>query len=267
MISEERQAALSAVAIRLAKVWAHAGTIDGFSESEIPRDRPEAYFAQDQMAELIGQPCTGWKIGATSVKMREMEGHEDIIPGRLFPSTTHFANNLTLAIGGCPNTRVETEFGFRLLQDLPLREAEWTAEEITPHMLLHPALEVIGNRFNKHDVDPATLSRMGIADNGGGVAGVFGNPVEDWQQVDFRNHPVSFIVDGGPPSENFLGEMRCEPAQAIADLANLLAARGLSLHKDAMLLTGAATVPQPVGQGSSLVADFGALGRIEMNFT
>ena len=100
MISDERQAALRAVAIRLAEVWANAGTIDGFSETEIPRDRPEAYFIQDQMAELIGQPCTGWKIGATSVKMREMEGHEDIIPGRLFPSTTQFANNLTLAIGG-----------------------------------------------------------------------------------------------------------------------------------------------------------------------
>lgn len=267
MISEERQTALTAVATRLAAVWARTGLIDGFAEEEIPRDRTEAYFAQDHLAALIGQPCSGWKIGATSAKMRELEGHEDILPGRLFPSITHFANELTLDIGECPNARVETEFGFRLLKDLPLREAAWTAEEIAPHILLHPSLEIIGNRFKRPDLDPAILSRMGIVDNGGCLAGLFGDPVEDWQGIDFQNHPVSFIVDDNPPAENFLGEMRCQPPQAIAELANLLATRGLFLPKDSMLLTGTATVPQPVKKGSSLVADFGTLGQLKMSFT
>lgn len=266
-ISAERQTALKTVAGRLADVWASAGIIEGFAKAEIPRDRKEAYFAQDHMAAQIGQPCTGWKIGATTAKMREIGGHEDIIPGRLFPSTTFFTNAHTLDIGDCPNVRVETEFGFQLLQDLPLRDTPWAAEEITPHLRLHPSLEIIGNRYQPPTADNPVLSLMSIADNGGCVAGVFGDPVENWQHIDFLNHPVSFTVDDHPASENFFGEARCEPAKAIADLANLLASRGLSLQKGDMLLTGASTIPQPVEKGSSLVADFGELGRIEMSFT
>ncbi len=266
MIITERQTALTAVADRLAEAWAAADVIAGFTDDEIPQDRPEAYFIQDRMAERIGTPPFGWKIGASSAKMREIDGHEDIIPGRLFASNTFFSKMLTLDLGNCPNTKVEAEFGFRLTKDLPLRDEIWTGEEIASHLQLHPALEVIGNRFTPPLLPQPVLSLISVADNGNGVAGVFGDKVQDWQGIDFLKHPISLIVDDQVPAENFLGEMRCDPPQAVADLANLLAARDLSLQKDMMILTGTATVPKPVRKGSALVADFGTLGTLEVNF-
>ena len=267
MISEDRKADLAALAERLAAAWQAAGVMVGPDEAETPRDRPEAYFVQDRMAQIIGAPCTGWKIGATSAKMREIDGHDDIIPGRLFPSITHFGNAKTLSLGYCPNPRVETEFGFRIDATLPLRDDPWTAVEVAPHLTLHPAFEIIGNRFTMPGASAPVLSLMGIADNGGGVAAVFGDAVEDWRGIDYRHHPISFRVDDRPESENFLGEMRCEPTQAVADLANLLAGRGYHLSEGDMVLTGAATVPQPVAKGSRLTADYGALGRLALDFT
>ena len=47
------------------------------------------------------------------------------------------------------------------------------------------------------------------------------------------------------PAENFLGELRGAPLNALADLLNHLAQRGYSLHIGDYVSTGAATVPQP----------------------
>ena len=105
-----------------------------------------------------------------------------------------------------------------------------------------------------------------IADNGGGMAFVFGNAVEDWQGTDFQHHPISLSVGGGNAAENFLGEMRCVPAEAVADLVNHLAARGHELAAGDFVSTGAATVPQPFVAGDSVKADFGSLGVIELQF-
>lgn len=267
MTLDDRKPVLADLAQRLAAAWRVSGVIETVRSDDIPRNRPEAYFVQDRIAALLDLSITGWKIGATSAIMREREGHDDILPGRLFAPITHFATQHTLALGDCPNPRVETEFAVRLTAGLPLRDAPWTAEEVGHVMALHPGLEIIGNRFTPGDIPAASKSLMGIADNGGCVAGVFGEAVEDWDEIDFATHSISFVVDGGEPSENFVGDMRCDPRQAVAELANLLAGRGLSLARGDMLLTGAATVPLPVQKGSHLTADFGTLGRLEMDFT
>ena len=267
MISDDRKSALDYLAWRLAAAWKIKGVIGAVSSDDVPRDRPEAYYTQDRVAEILGLPVVGWKIGATTAVMRERDGHEDIIPGRLFEPTTHFGNHVTLDLGDCPNPRVETEFGFRLNADMPLREGPWTAEEVTPLITVHPALEVIGTRFEMPEGTPGELSRMGVSDNGVCIAGVFGEPATDAASFDFAGHTVAFTVDDSAPSADLLGEARCDGREAVANLANLLAKRGVSLQAGAMLLTGTVTVPLAVKKGSHLVADFGSLGRMEMDFT
>jgi 2-keto-4-pentenoate hydratase len=77
---------------------------------------------------------------------------------------------------------------------------------------------------------------------------------------------ITLSVSGGTPAENFLGEMRCLPAQAAADLVNHLAARGHMLAAGDFVSTGAASVPQPFAGGDTVSADFGPLGFIELAF-
>jgi 2-oxo-3-hexenedioate decarboxylase len=265
-ISQERQHHLRALANRLAAAWKAAGQIDAVSDGELPENRSEAYFVQDEMAKAVGDPLSGWKVGATSARMRELDSHDDVVPGRIFNSVTWQGTILSLSAERFPGARAETEFAFRIDRDLPLREAPWRADELAPAAVLHPAIEIIGNRHELPDAPAPVRSLMTIADNGGGIGFVFGDPVDDWQGIDFQNHFIALTVDGDAEAEKFLGSIRCVPIQALADMVNHLASRNISLKAGDFVSTGAATVPQPVLKGSHVMADFGALGKIEIRF-
>ena len=261
-----RNAVLDKLAGDLAAAWPNPAQPVKLTRDMFPFDRAEAYDVQDQMHLLLGQGLAGWKVGATSQKMRELDGHDDVIPGRIFATRSYVGPKHDLLISDFPNARVETEFAFRLVEAPVMRRAPWTAAELVPMMTLHPAIEIIGNRYINEDASKAENSLLTIADNGGGMAFVFGDEVKDWQGTDFQNHPISLSVSGADAAENFLGEMRCVPAEAVADLVNHLAARGYELAAGDFVSTGAATVPQPFVAGDNIIADFGSLGIIELQF-
>lgn len=269
-LTESRQAALGQLAARLAAHWPRPQPPLVLGAGDFLQNRQEAYFVQDEMARQLAQPVSGWKVGATSAKMRELDGHEDVIPGRIFSSRTFEGNDLTLPKEALVNVRLETEFAFQLTADLPdpasLPDGLYKAELVAPMLSLCPAFEVIGNRYSAPQADRAQNSLLAIGDNGGGVAFVFGSQIADWQDIDFRDLVIDLRVDVGPSAENFLGDMRGQPVQAVADLANHLAGRGYFLKQGDYVSTGAATVPQPVQPGSVAEADFGPLGRMRLTF-
>lgn len=266
VLPHARTAALSGLARKLAAAWDAAGEIDGVDADEHPRDRPEAYFVQDRMATALGHKVTGWKVGATSAKMRELDGHDDVIPGRILGPTTYVGTSHTLPVSRFPGARAETEFAFSLTADLPLRDEPWTAAEIAPLATLHPAVEIIGHRYPKGAGAPKVSTLLTIADNGGGIGFVFGDPFPDWQEIDFQNHRIGLRVDTAAEAENFLGDMRCIPIDALTELVNHLAVRGIMLRSGDFVSTGAATIPQPVAKNSQVTADFGTLGKVELRF-
>ncbi len=248
----------------LARAWQRCGVIETWPMPGRPTTRAEAYRVQDDMAAHLGETVVGWKVGATSAKMRELDGHDDVIPGRMFKSTTWEGNALDLQGARFPRARVETEFAFRLKRAAPLRQALWTAEELMDMVDLHPAIEIIGNRYPPNGPTPGSLDT--IADNGGGIGFVFGAAFDDRQGIDFQQHVISLTVDEGEPSTNFLGDMRCVPIEALADLLNHLQTRAIGMEAGQWASTGAATVPLQVCAESKVRADFGVLGRIDLRF-
>ena len=141
-----RSKKLQILAERLGKAWLDCIQIGVPSPEELPQNRNEAYFVQDQMAEVIGDSLSGWKVGATSARMRELDSHDDVIPGRIFESVTYRGSTHQLPIERFQNARAETEFAFRLMEDIPMKEKLWTSEELESKVVLHPAVELIGNR-------------------------------------------------------------------------------------------------------------------------
>ena len=265
-MDETRKAVLEELARLLAQAWPDPANRVRIERDMFPHNREEAYFVQDGMHRLLGGAVSGWKVGATSQKMRELDGHDDVIPGRIFASRTFFGARHRLPIDQFPNAQAETEFAFRLLSSPELRQIAWAAEEMANMMILHPAIELIGNRFFVNEMSNAENSLLTIADNGGGIGFVFGDPVADWHDIDFQYHQINLTVGNCNPAENFLGDMRCSPAQAAADLVNHLASRGEVLAAGDFISTGAATVPQPFAAGDAVAADFGEIGRIKLQF-
>ena len=262
---EERDLVLNALAERLGDAWLVCKRFSDLQMSEIPVNRAEAYAVADRMASRIGDTLSGWKVGATSARMREMDGHSDVIPGRIFSSATWEGDDVSLPAERFPFARLEAEFAFRLNGDVtPSEIAE--PDRMARIAVLHPAVEIIGNRFVADGLTSEQNSLMTVADNGGGIGFVFGPPVADWHGLDLLHHEVRVSVDGGAPSDNFLGEMRGPPLQALCDLARHLADRGYQLKAGDYVSTGAACVPQSVAKGSQVEADFGGLGRIKVRF-
>ena len=260
-----RNALLNRLADRLGSAWLDCSCIDAIAQYEIPVSRNEAYLVADRMAQIIGDDLSGWKVGATSAQMRVLDGHSDVIPGRIFRSVTWQGNCLTLPAKRFLGARVEAEFAFRLSADVTTAELQDPAR-MAEIAVLHPAVEIIGNRFHATDLSRAEKSLMTVADNGGGIGFVFGDPVADWQKTPFQQHEVRLRVDGGAPSENFLGDMRGVPLQALCDLGAHLASRGYRLMAGDYVSTGAACVPQAIRSSSRVVADFGSLGSIRLRF-
>jgi 2-keto-4-pentenoate hydratase len=48
----------------LAKAWKSGGTIALPATAAAPRSRADAFAIQDRMAEILGDRCVGWKVGA-----------------------------------------------------------------------------------------------------------------------------------------------------------------------------------------------------------
>ena len=265
-MADQPTRAIEELAAMLADAWHRQGNLVAVDRALVPADRAQACLVQDLMFQKLGEALVGWKVGATSHKMRQLDGHDDVIPGRIIASRTHIGPRHDLQMGHYHKARAETEFAFRLTATPHLRDTPWTSGEMAEIMVLHPAIELIGNRYQMDGASKAENSLMTIADNGGGIGFVFGDLVTDWQHIDFQNHRIDLRVSGGAPADNFLGDMRCVPAEAAADLVNHLAHRGEVLEAGHFISTGAASVPQPFGGGDVVHADFGVLGTIELRF-
>ena len=262
----ERNFQLLRLAENLARVWPHDAVNSAVPESLFPQNREEAYFVQDNLADLLGHPTTGWKAGATSARMRELDGHDDIVPGRIFAPMTWHGSHVRINAKLPLNARVESEFAFRLNAAIPLRAEPWRPEELADAAVLHPAIEIIGDRLRTAHLPTGLRSLATVADNGGGFGFVAGDPVKNWRNIDFLHHQISLRVGSGPVAPNIAPEDRCDALEALADLVNLLSNRGIPLQEGMYISTGAATVPQPINAGCTVAADFGDLGTIRLQF-
>ena len=133
-------------------------------------------------------------------------------------------------------------------------------------MLLHPAVEIIGNRFRTKGLSKPEKSLLNVADNGGGIRFVFGDSIANWSHINFKYHKISLTVNDCAVADNFLGDMRCFLVQAATDLINHLNERGISLSERDFIFTGAATMPQSFGSGDVIKANFWKFGFIELDF-
>ncbi len=146
----------------------------------------EAYAVQDALADRLGGPIGGWKVGAPRPDAEPMFGP---MPLRLgFLGTGQQIKGKSRLRG------VEAEIAFLLRKDLPKRDARYSREEINEAIgSAHPVIEVLESAF----IAPEEASHLAmVADlqmNGGFV---YGPACAEWEQVDVANEQLEVVIDG-----------------------------------------------------------------------
>lgn len=253
------EAEIERLAAALAQAWKAWRTIPLPAPHEAPSSRAQALAVQDRMADLIGQPCVGWKVGAASKAVQRMEGLDGPTIGRLFADRV-FASPARLP-AGLAGYRAECEFAFRFRGDVPARSTPYRRSEIVPLMVLHPGIELAGSRYAP-DAARKPTTYDGLADNGISGAFVFGAAIEDWSEVPFEHLAVEARIDDGAPIEVLTGIYRRDAVEIAVETVNELSARGIGFKAGDYLATGSVTVPTPLGRGQSLRARFAGLGEV-----
>lgn len=232
------------------------------SEAE-PKTLADAYAIQDEILKNVGLKLGGWKVALTNDEAMARAGAREPAAGPLFApyiiATPQTIERSSETVGG-----FECEFAFRIGKDIPAEGAPYTAQVIAAAVeSLHPAIEVTGLRIANR---PKLGVQGTVADHAGNFSFVYGPAVANWRSLDLAQCGVRHLVDGKEVAASSGANVLKNPLNSLAWLANHLAKRGHEIKAGQWITSGAATGPIPAPIGSTVVADFGKLGKVEVRF-
>lgn len=247
----------------LADAWQTGTTLKQLPPECRPRDTADGYQIQDMLAVELGFPVGGWKIGCTSAVARRILKSRGPFAGRVFAGRI-FMSGATLPATGYPMRGLEGEFAFRLKAALPPRKRAYSINEVSAAIGdLHPAIEIVDSRFT--DWLKVGVPSI-IADQASNGALVLGPAVPRWRSRKLESQPVRMLVNGSNVGQGTGADCLGHPLKALTWLANLLRSRG-GLEAGQIVSTGTCSGLYRAEPGAQVVANFGRVGQVRVNFT
>src|SRR5262245_57689176 len=248
---------------RIVAARAAVTKLDGLPDAERPRTLEDGYQMLRIAAERWGDTPVGWKVGATSKEVQARVGIDEPVYGPLFKSTVH-ASPARLQAAAFQHLLLEAEFTFSFREGLPLRARRYGRGEILEAIeAVVPSIEIISPRFKRLSVDHTPQF---VADFSGNAAAVLGEPVRDWRGLALARQGAAMIIGGVKRQEGTGALTLGHPLNVLEWLVSAMSARGQDIRKGDLVMTGTMTglhAPEP---GEPAVADFGALGKVEVVF-
>lgn len=147
------------------------------------------------------------------------------------------------------------------MEDCALYEIDEVLDAVAS---LHPAIEVPDSRFADFTVVGAPQL---IADNACAHQFVLGPEAPaSWRSIDLTSHRVVGEVGTRLSCEGSGANVLGDPRIALLWLVNELSHHGLTLAANQIVTTGTCLTPLAIGQGDRVTMNFGALGRIGVQF-
>ncbi|MDX2157252.1 MAG: fumarylacetoacetate hydrolase family protein [Hyphomicrobiaceae bacterium] len=256
--------ALEDAAALIWRHWQQGTVITALPEAGRPATRRDGYAIQAAVRRHFGRDDTGWKIAATSKAGQVHIGVDGPIAGRM-PAERTYASGATISLAGNRMRVAEPEFAFRVGKRIAPRTARYTVEEAVGAMdALIPSIEVPDSRFA--DFAAAGGAQL-IADCACARDFVLGTPAPDaWRSIDLARHAVHGRIIGRLERDGIGSNVLDDPRLALAWIVNELSALGIPLEPGEIVTTGTCMSPLAIEPGDHVMADFGALGRIEARF-
>jgi 2-keto-4-pentenoate hydratase len=231
-----------------------------------PRDAEEAYAIQDcyvaRRAERLGA-IAGYKIALSSREMQRFVGVDAPQAGVMLASTLH-RTPASVRAADYVRLVVEFEIAVEMAADLPAADAPYTRERIAPLIgAVMPALELADDRnadYSRLAKHPLEL----IADNAWNEGAVLGVPLEDWRAIDLAAVRGVATINGRVVGEGMGAAAMGHPLEAVAWIANHLAAHGRGLVFRDVVITGSIITTKSVRAGDLVRFSIAELGEVEL---
>ena len=232
-----------------------------------PADIEEAYRVQAEAQSLLfeagGSVLAGYKIGCTTAVMQAFLNIPSPCSG-MIASRDVLASPARLRHADFLHAGVECEIAVRLASALEPTGAPFTRHSVAPCVgACMAAIEIVDDRWDDYgSVDTPSL----IADNFFQAACVLGPAIEDWRRIDLAAVRGVTSIDGVEAGRGVGADVMGHPFEALAWLANALAARGTAVPAGAIILTGSVVATRWVEPGARVEADLAGLGRVQVTF-
>lgn len=260
-------AAAQACAKELLRQHAARETFAALAGPFAPADTGAAYRIQDSfVAQLLEQrhrALAGYKIAITTPAMRDMVGFQDSVSGRLFSDQLHRSGH-TIHARDYVRLIVEFEIAFELARDLPAAVSPWTGATIFRHVkCAYPALEIADDRHADYSSLKQSVLTL-IADNAWNQGLVLGAPVAGLDAASIQALEGTAFIDEREVGRGTGRDVLGHPLDALAWLANHLAARGLSMQAGDIVTTGSLVKSQFPAAGNRIAFRLPGLGEVHL---
>jgi 2-keto-4-pentenoate hydratase len=236
-------------------------------ESFRPEDIAAGYAVQegvvDRLLQKYGGRAVGYKVACTNKLAQELLGTDTPFYGRLLSPFAH-QSPARMSAQDFSMRVIEAEFSFQMAEDLHREGIPYDRESVAEAVAaILPSIEIVDSRYTVWTEVP--LPSL-IADNGCNSAWVRGNATEEWRHLDLVSHQVWLKVNGAEKLSGTGAAVLGHPLNSLAWLANTLCEKGQSLKAGDLVSTGVCTDIYLAEPGDQIVADFGALGEVEISF-
>jgi 2-oxo-3-hexenedioate decarboxylase/2-keto-4-pentenoate hydratase len=247
---------------RIAALWSERQPIDILPAELMPADLDEGYrirraFEEIAMARGRGA-VAGFKIGLTTPIMQQLCGVDEPCYGAIFAGEVHH-RQAELATRNYCRLGIETEIAVRLGADLPHGGGRARVEAAVESCAA--AIEVLEDL--RHDYKRLTATAM-VAGNVWNAGCVLGAPMTDWKKLDLAAVASRLTINGREIGGGKGGDVMGNPLNALAWLADKLAAAGTPLRRGMIVMTGSMVPIQFPSAGDRASVEVEGLGSAEL---
>lgn len=232
----------------------------------IPADLAEGYRVQRALHDLMRPQLgslVGYKIGCTSKVMQEYLDIPHPCGGGVFEKGVH-PSGVKLAASDYVRVGVECEIAVKLGRDLMPEKESFTAQQAGEAVEAYfPAIEIVDDRYVRWETLGAPTL---VADDFFAAGCVLGRPAPHAAVPDLLKVAGRALINGKEVGRGTGADVLGHPHNALAWLANQLAAEGRGLHAGQIVLTGSLVKTVWLAAGDHVRMEMDGLGDVEATF-
>jgi len=221
--------------------------------ANVPRVIDDAYQIQSAVVARVGA-VGGWKTGADSASAVPIAA--PIFADDIYDSGTSLAPGTMRLMG------LEAEIAFRLGSDLPPRSHAYSEKEFLDAVeTMVPLIELVDSRLQDFE---AAGSIWKLADNQINSGLVIGEPVLNWQQLDFSALRAILKVDHQIIRDNRGWNYPDTPAGLATRFVNTFSEHCGGIRAGQIITTGSLTGIDFIDTGATVTAELENIGSVQV---